>query len=311
MAIDSMSPVTKGVLAANVFGLAVSLATLSFVKLINKGEQIIVLSEFFIVPIAMGMISAYYWNKIPMKGIKYLTYSIANFLAVLVWSIFILMEGYICLLIVSPILLVSLVAGAYLGRFIFKRNKEKLNLSVISILLVIYILDVSMSRGYDAVVRDEIIIDAPAGVVWKHVVSFPEITDKPKFWMFRIGMPMPMETTVEAGSKDAGRECIFNDGIIFVEKMVVFEPEKDLTFDIIEQPQHPEIIGHIVMDKGQFLLEDLGDGRTKLVGSSWYRLMVYPVWYYNTWARAITRNVHLRVMKHIKKLSENENLALQ
>ena len=87
-------------------------------------------------------------------------------------------------------------------------------------------------------------------------------------------------------------------------------PEKNLTFDIIEQPAHPEIIGHIIMDKGQFRLEDMGDGRTKLIGTSWYTLLVHPVWYYNTWAVSITRNVHMRVMKHIKVLSENEQMGI-
>lgn len=65
-------------------------------------------------------------------------------------------------------------------------------------------------------------------------------------------------------------------------------------------------MGHIDILKGQFLLKDNGDGTTTLTGNSWYRLYVFPVWYFDIWAESITRNVHLRVMDHIKQLSEKE-----
>ena len=61
---------------------------------------------------------------------------------------------------------------------------------------------------------------------------------------------------------------------------------------------------HINILRGQFILKDNGDGTTTLTGNSWYRLYVFPVWYYDVWAQSITRNVHLRVMEHIKELSE-------
>lgn len=113
-----------------------------------------------------------------------------------------------------------------------------------------------------------------------------------------------MQTTVTAYKKGAGRKCIFSNGYVFDEKIVTFDVNKDLTFDIIGQPQDPEIMGHIDIERGQFLLKDNGDGTTTLVGNSWYSLKVFPIWYYDLWAESITRNVHLRVMDHIKVLSE-------
>ncbi|MNY68576.1 hypothetical protein D3C86_2063640 [compost metagenome] len=78
-----------------------------------------------------------------------------------------------------------------------------------------------------------------------------------------------------------------------------------MTFDIIDQPKDPEIMGHIDITKGQFLLHDNGDGTTTLTGNSWYKLHVFPTWYYDLWAESITRNVHFRVMEHVKVLSES------
>jgi hypothetical protein len=51
-------------------------------------------------------------------------------------------------------------------------------------------------------------------------------------------------------------------------------------------------------------LRDNHDGTTTLIGTSWYRLKVYPALYYDLWARSMCRDVHLRVMKHIKELAE-------
>lgn len=86
---------------------------------------------------------------------------------------------------------------------------------------------------------------------------------------------------------------------------MTYRPHHNLTFEIVGQPQDPEIMGHIDILRGQFLLKDNGDGTSTLVGNSWYRLYVFPTWYYDMWARSITRNVHLRVMEHIRTLSEN------
>lgn len=65
-------------------------------------------------------------------------------------------------------------------------------------------------------------------------------------------------------------------------------------------------MGHTDILRGQFLLKDNGNGTTTLIGSSWYRLYVFPVWYYDIWAESITRNVPLRLMEQIKYLSEQK-----
>lgn len=84
------------------------------------------------------------------------------------------------------------------------------------------------------------------------------------------------------------------------------EPNRELTFDIVRQPQHPELFGHIDIQRGQFILHDNGDGTTTLEGSSWYRLYVQPSPYFRLWSDTIVRQVHVRVLDHIRELSEKE-----
>ncbi|MGY0035304.1 hypothetical protein [Pedobacter sp. NJ-S-72] len=75
-------------------------------------------------------------------------------------------------------------------------------------------------------------------------------------------MPSPGATTVEGYYKGAGRKCIFSNGYTFDEKIVTYDVNKDLTFDITGQPRDPEIMGHIDILRGQFLLKDNKNGTT-------------------------------------------------
>jgi len=293
----------KGILIPNAFAITVIGLTKYFVKTDGLGN--FTFAEFIIIPILMGLISAWFWKDLNLKGGLITLYSVYNtFLAILLSFIF-LGEGVICLLIVSPLIFSFMVVSALFGKSIFKKNNTTLNVSVITVLLFIFMSDSLSKHEYENIVSDTIIINAPPNKVWKNVVSFEKIKQKSSFWLFRMGMPSPMATTVTGYYKGAGRKCIFSNGYVFGERIATYEPLKDLTFDIIDQPRDPEIMNHIDILRGQFLLKDNGNGTTTLIGNSWYKLYVFPVWYYDIWAQSITRNVHLRVMKHIKELSEN------
>ncbi|WP_431292218.1 hypothetical protein [Pedobacter sp. P26] len=213
-------------------------------------------------------------------------------------------EGTICLIIVSPLIFAFVITGAFIGKTMFRKNNQTLNVSIVSILLVIFTVDSISDHHYRNMVSDEMIVKAAPEKIWKNVVAFEKIKQADTYWLFKAGMPSPMQTTVTAYKKGAGRKCIFSNGYVFDEKIVTFDVNKDLTFDIVGQPKDPEIMGHIDIERGQFLLKDNDDGTTTLVGNSWYSLKVFPIWYYDLWAESITRNVHLRVMHHIKELSE-------
>jgi hypothetical protein len=270
----------------------------------SQKDGILVFSEFVILPLLMGVISAWFWRDLNLKSRSIIWYSILNgFLAILLSYIF-LREGTICLIIVSPLIFAFVITGAFIGKAMFRKNNQTLNVSIVSILLVVFTVDSISDHHYRNMVSDEVIVKATPEKIWKNVVAFEKIKRPNAYWLFKAGMPSPMQTTVTAYKKGAGRKCIFSNGYVFDEKIVTFDINKDLTFDITGQPEDPEIMGHINIERGQFLLKDNGDGTTTLVGNSWYSLKVFPIWYYDLWAESITRNVHLRVMDHIKALSE-------
>ena len=297
------SPVLHGVLVSN-FTIIAIIGLHKYILGNDAKEGILIFSEFVILPILMGVVAAWYWRDLGLSGKNTVMYALLNSLFAILMSPIFLGEGVICLIIVSPLIFAFNITGTFMGKRMFKRKNQPLNVSVITILFAIFVVDSISEHHYQNMVGDELLIHARPEQVWKHVVAFEKIEQKNDYWLFQIGMPSPMQTTVEGYYKGAGRKCIFSNGYVFDEKIVTYDENKNLTFDIVQQPLDPEIMGHIDIIRGQFLLKDNGNGTTTLVGNSWYKLHVFPIWYYDIWAESITRNVHFRVMEHIKLLSE-------
>lgn len=294
------TPKLNGFLLPNIFAVAI----IALTKYTQMESGVLIFSEFIIIPILMGMISAWFWRNQELPGRQRTLYSVYNVFLVILLSYWLLSEGVICLVIVSPLIMCFVAGGVFMGDMMFKRNNQKLNVSIIAALMFIFVADSLSTHHYENMVSDTITVNAPPDKVWKNVVAFKRIKQPNKYWLFRIGMPSPVESTVTGYYGGAGRKCIFSNGYIFDERIATYKPGVNLTFDVTHQPRDPEIMNHIDILRGQFLLKDNHDGTTTLTGNSWYRLYVFPVWYYDIWAESITRNVHLRVMEHIKELSE-------
>jgi len=293
----------KGFAVANAFAIVLISITAYF----KPESALLVFSEFIIIPILIGLIIAYFLRNLPAISTRKLAgYSCYNTIIIIALSAIFLHEGAICLVIVSPLLIVFIFLGMLGGRSMFHRDNEILNVSVFGLLMLVFIVDSLSKHNYTNMVADEVVINAPVSEVWKHVVAYKRIEAPNKYWLFQIGMPSPVESTAEGYYLGAKRKCIFSNGYVFDEKIVTYDVNKNLTFDITHQPRDPEIMGHIDILRGQFLLHDNGDNTTTLTGNSWYKLYVFPTWYYDIWAKSITRNVHLRVMEHIKQLSEEK-----
>ncbi|MCW5911440.1 MAG: hypothetical protein KIT62_10215 [Cyclobacteriaceae bacterium] len=303
------SRIVYGILVANIVSLLLVggskwLATWLEGSHAGNSSGVFIFSSFIIVPLIMGAISAWYWHPLKLKTIQYIGWSAVSTLVACATSFVFLKEGVICLLIVSPLILCFIITGALLARMLYNRKNNTLNSSIAGLAFLVLIADTFSSHENIRLVSDTIIVNAPIEKVWPYVVEYKPITLKEDYWLFQIGMPRPVQSTVDGYEAGAGRKCIFSNGYVFDEKMIVYKPNDELTFDIISQPHDPEIMGHIDILRGQFLLKDNGDGTTTVIGNSWYKLYVFPGWYFNLWSESITRNVHLRVMEHIKILSE-------
>jgi hypothetical protein len=146
------------------------------------------------------------------------------------------------------------------------------------------------------------------------VVTFSELPE-PHEWYFRGGLAYPIRARIEGAGPGAVRRCEFSTGP-FVEPIEVWNEPRQLSFRVTENPapMHEwspyarvlpkHLHGYLVSEHGQFLLTPLPGNRTLLEGTTWYRHGLWPAPYWRLWSDAIIHRIHLRVLRHIKTLSE-------
>ncbi len=261
--------------------------------------------NLILVPMAMGVVAAYFWRSLSLRTSQYLVWWVVTSLVAPLGAYLIWKEGLVCLLVGFPILFVSGFGGVILGRVWFGSKMSKMNLSIVPLLFLAILAEGEFRIERESVMTDRVLVHAAPAEVWKHVIAFPPIAEQPNYWLNRLGLPSPLATTCDGPFVGADRRCIFTNDLIFREKVSRIVPLRLFTFDIIEQPPDPELLGHLALHRGQFELTDNGDGTTTLTRRSWYTLHMRPLWYFDWWTRQITSRVHLRVMEHIKRLSED------
>jgi hypothetical protein len=292
--------VAAGILAANLAGGVASDGNAVGVAMLT-----VAFTSLFVVPIGMGFFAAYFRSKFELRVWQIFVFSLVTTATAVLGAYLFFNEGHICLFIASPLLLMLIVVGVAIGHRTFASGFDRLNAFVLPLVFIAMVADARLRTAQERVVVDELIVNANAVDVWKYVVAFPKITAPPTYWLNRLGLPAPLETTCAGAFVGADRACIFTNGLIFKERVSELEHARLLTFGVIEQPRDPELLGHLDLHRGQFELRPNADGTTKLIGRSWYTLHVRPHWYFDWWTRDITREVHLRVMRHIKALAEN------
>ncbi len=233
------------------------------------------------------------------------------------------LEGAICLIMAAPIAFVLIYLGALVGYAIQSRpwlsdHTEFLVLALVATLPALMAAEsANEPEPVERAVRTEVVIDAAPETVWRHVLAFPPL-DEPDDWFFRTGIAYPQRAEIHGAGVGSVRHCIFSTGT-FVEPIDVWDPPARLRFRVSEQPEpmhewspysiHPPHLDHyLVSRQGEFLLEKLSDGRTRLVGTTWYTNRMWPAPYWNLWSDYIIHRIHGRVLDHIKRLAEEAKI---
>jgi len=222
-----------------------------------------------------------------------------------------LREGVICLIMATPLLWAVMAVGYVIGRVLARWNGAgKASVSLIPLLVVAVVAE-TLGPLPDApfAVTDRVTVSAPPDYVWRYVVDYPDNPVRPDYWLWSIGLPYPTHSVAPVQAVGQRRDCRFSGNQAFEERIVVLEPGKRLVFDITKQPQHPEIIGHMTVDRGEIILSRNADGLTTITATSWYRLHVRPAGYFGWWAEDVTRHVHFRVLGYMKRLAERDYAA--
>lgn len=229
------------------------------------------------------------------------------------------LEGAICLIMAAPITFVLTLLGAWVGYSIQARSwlNERSGIVTLALVMLLPALMAAESANEPEpdlrAVQTEVIVDAPPAKVWPHVIAFSPLPE-PDDWFFQTGIAYPQRAVIHGTGVGAVRHCIFSTET-FVEPIEAWEPPSLLRFRVTEQPEpmhewspyhiHPaHLDNYLRSHKCQFLLQALPDGRTRLVGTTWYSNRMWPAPYWNWWADRIIHRIHGRVLTHIQKLAE-------
>jgi uncharacterized membrane protein YhaH (DUF805 family) len=229
------------------------------------------------------------------------------------------LEGLVCLAMSLPLVLLGSIMGAAIGCLV-ERSKRGGGLAptaaALAILPIAFTLESlgPLPPAEFSPVESSIVVNAPAEIVWRNLIAFPPLPS-PSEWIFRAGIAAPMAATIDGEGAGGIRRCIFTTGS-FVEPIEKWDPPRELTFSVASSPdpmrewtiwdgpRQPHLNGYLESVRGQFVLEPLPAGRTRLVGRTWYRTNMVPEGYWRLWADPIIHAIHMRVLRHVASLSE-------
>jgi hypothetical protein len=270
---------------------------------------------FLVLPIAAGALGALLANP-TSAGKAAAAGMAANAIASLGFLAFGL-EGAMCIGMALPL---ALPLGALGGWLVYAAMHRPRAMAPGTAMLMLLPLSLG-TMGFDMTakphvfkVQSSIEIAAPAERVWENVVSFSELPP-PDQWYFKTGIAYPIRARIDGTGPGAIRYCEFSTGP-FVEPIQVWDQPRLLRFSVAQNPAPmnewspygpivtKHLHGYLVSKQGQFLLTPLSNGHTLLQGTTWYQHGLWPETYWTPWSNAIIHRIHMRVLNHIKNLSE-------
>jgi uncharacterized membrane protein YhaH (DUF805 family) len=272
---------------------------------------------FFATPFVMGVTTAFSYNfETPRSLVRSILLALLTI--TITGSVILLfaIEGVLCLVMAFPIAAVLATLGAVVGWAIARQSGSRPAHVGYSMLILPGLAgaehETARPRMHEVTTAIE--IDAPPERVWPNVIGFTELPPPPEAY-FRLGIAYPMRARIEGEGAGAVRRCEFSTGP-FVEPITAWEPPRHLAFDVSAQPpsmselspwknvKAAHLEGYMVSRRGEFRLIALPASRTRLEGSTWYTLSIFPEEYWTVWGEGLLHSIHGRVLGHIKHLSE-------
>ncbi|HYY43323.1 MAG TPA: DUF805 domain-containing protein, partial [Pyrinomonadaceae bacterium] len=199
-------------------------------------------------------------------------------------------EGVICMAMAAPLGAAVAVLGGLVGYAIQHHRSlpARQDYAVHACTLLLFALPAMMLLEHSAqlaptlrAVETSVEVDAPPAEVWSHLVAFSELPP-PAERIFHTGIAYPLRAEIDGHGVGAVRHCVFTTGA-FVEPIEVWDEPRLLRFGVSAQPpvmdemspyphlHPPHLDGYLQSRRGQFQLETLPDGRTRLTGTTWYQ----------------------------------------
>ncbi len=319
--------IPRGAFGSAVMGIVVTAAPVVALTLLSvEGLSNYGWGLFVGLPFALGLSSVLvYGYHAPRPLGKCLLVALLSVGLVSVVLIGVAIEGVICVAMAAPLGAAVALLGGLVGyamqhhRSLPLRQEDALRACTLLLLALpaVMLLEQSVRLTPNLrAVETSIEVDAPPAQVWSHLVAFNELPP-PTEKIFKTGIAYPLRAEINGHGVGAVRHCVFTTGA-FVEPIEVWDEPRLLRFGVTAQPpvmdelspyphlHPPHLDNYLQSRRGQFLLEVLPNGRTRLTGTTWYQNSFWPGAYWNVWSDYIIHRIHGRVLAHIKHEAEGQ-----
>lgn len=271
---------------------------------------------FIALPILLGFVAVLVHTRREPRSVgQSVSVALLSLMMAAVGLVGFAIEGAICIAMAAPLAAPFAALGGWFGWLVQqslwrRRHATAMLLAVVALAPLLMGAEAAVAPEPPLVaVETEVEVDAPPAAVWRHVVSFAELPP-PEDWLFRAGIAYPMRAEIRGTGPGAVRHCVFSTGA-FVEPIEIWDEPRLLRFSVTENPpilrelspwgtiHPPHLTGFLTSRKGEFRLEALPGGRTRLVGTTWYQHDLWPSAYWRLWSDWIIHRIHRRVLEHV------------
>lgn len=288
--------------------------------------EIITYSFLITMPFAVGAISVYIAADKKHTTIKSQLYiSFLTMLFFLLAMMVLMLEGFICIVLIAPVFIVASLAGGLIMGFVNNKYKSKAKGTLNSFVLIPLILSplesiipVSPETG---MVETSIVIYAPPEKIFNELGSVKEIKKAELGFSFMhfVGLPAPLEASMSKKGVGAVRISKWEKGVTFKERITVWNAPWQLhyEFDIPKGSiprealdRHVELGGdYFTLVKGGYDIERIGDNKSRLILRTYYKNTSHLKLFGGIWASYVFNDFHYSLLKLMKNRSEQLNKA--
>lgn len=309
------------VLAAGVYAVLSYFLTLY----VLGGEGLVSVVFALIQPAAISAFVAFVGDPMGRRSKSYYILS-PTLLAfgMIVVSAFFLKEGVVCILMLSPIWLISGIAGSLL---LYKLRPRVSDLAAdvatfrASALLVIPLALMPLEQAIpDPVntytVARSVEIDASREEVWALMRSVPAIAPEEGRWNVTqdlVGVPRPISADLSGEGIGGVRHAEWGAGITFEEHISAWAPGKSIGWDFVfpdsdawdfTDPHLRPDSEYMRIQSGGYDLEELVPGRVRLTLHTTYAARTKLNWYGSIWGEIFLGDIQSNILEVIRDRAE-------
>jgi hypothetical protein len=234
-------------------------------------------------------------------------------------------EGRICVLMAAPVFVILSPLGAC-AHYLFVRNRKgpirRAGLAGILMLPMIAgpIESHVGARSDFAITRDSILIDAPAGTVWKNIIRVPRIDpgELHPGLASAMGFPDPVAADLDREGLGGVRRASFRGNLVFTETIDRWEEGRALSFTIVPNTAEvpPSTLDeHMIVGgryfnvlRGTYEIEARPDGKCLLKLSSEHVSTTDFNTYASLWGRLVMGDIQNRILQVIRARCESARI---